>query len=264
MSNGKLYLVGLGLAHDLITLRGLNAVKSSDIVYLDRYTSLLDVDLEELSGLLGKEVIPVGRKELEEKSDEVILSKVKEGRTVSLLIVGNPLVATTHETLIVEAGMRGLKVEIIPAPGIIPNALTMSGLMIYKMGKPVTLTYPVSGRISEYPYDVVKYNDDRNLHTVLLLEMDAEKGTMMTIHDAIEIMFQLEVLRKEGVFRKEREAVAVSALGTRHQRICFKTLEELAKLPPHKGPHTIIIISPKLHFMEKDALKVITSEYCRE
>ncbi len=264
MSAGKLYLVGLGLAHDLITLRGLNAVKSSDIVYLDKYTSLLDVGLKELSSILGKEVVPIGRKELEEKSDEVILSKVREGKIVSLLIVGNPLVATTHEALIVEAGMRGLKVEIIPAPGIIPNALTMSGLMIYKFGKPVTLTYPVSGKISEYPYEVVKHNDERNLHTVLLLEMDAEKGIMMTIKDAIEIMFHLENLRKEGVFRKQREAVAVSALGTRYQRICFNTLEELAKLPPHEGPHTIIITSPKLHFMEKDALKVITNEYCRE
>jgi len=44
-----LYLVGLGLADETdITVRGLEAVKKSERVYLEAYTSILLVDKEKL------------------------------------------------------------------------------------------------------------------------------------------------------------------------------------------------------------------------
>jgi len=263
LGKGKLYLIGLGLSPDLITLRGLRIAKSAAKVFVDAYTSaLVDEGIKEIKELLNREVIPLRRKDLEEFSVE-LFKLVSKGLKIALLVPGNPLVATTHISLIVESAKRGLKYEVIPAPGIIPNAITMSGLMIYKLGKPVTITYPVNGVYSEFPYDVVKSNDARNLHSLLLLEMDAEKGIMMTIKEAIDIMQHLEELRGEGVFEPGRKAVAVSSLGSSQQRICFSQLSELAKLPPHPGPHTLIITSPKLHFMEEEALKVITDVYCR-
>ena len=47
-----LYIIGLGLGDERdITLRGLDAVRSSDKVYLESYTSLLGVDKSALVGL---------------------------------------------------------------------------------------------------------------------------------------------------------------------------------------------------------------------
>ncbi len=264
MGEGKLYLIGLGLAKDLITIRGLKALRESDIVFLDRYTSDTGSSPQELEEEYGVRIFPVGRRELEEGLRDNLLKHVESGKKVALLVPGNPLIATTHISIVTEAASLGLDFEIIPAPGIIPNALSMAGLMPYKIGKPATVTYPVEGKVHTYVYDVVKGNDERNLHTILLLEMDAEKGVMMTPNEAVDLLLKMEELRGEGVLREGREAVVISALGREGQRICYVRLGSVKELPPAPGPHTIVITSPQLHYMEEEALKVIHNEYCRQ
>ncbi len=259
---GKLYLIGLGLSPDLITLRGLEKIRKARKVYLDVYTSSFPGSVDEVKRIVGRDdIVLATRSMLEERSSE-IMEELEHG-DVALLVIGNPLLATTHVSLLIEAKSRGHSFEVVPAPGIIPNALLLAGLMIYKMGKPVTLTYPREGIISEYPYDVIKDNDSRNLHTILLLEMDMEKNVMMTIPEAVKLLFKLESMRKEGVISGDRKAVAVSALGSRKQRICPCKLKELLNYEG-EGPHTLILVSPKLHFMEEEVLTVIGNEFCRE
>ncbi len=260
---GKLYIIGVGLSSDLITLRGMEIIRRSKRIFYDCYTSLVVDEWRTLKEHLGVKLVPLGRRELEENVEDALLKYVEYGEKVALLVPGNPLVATTHISIIIEAAKKGLEYEVIPAPGIIPNALTLAGLMIYKMGKPVTLVYPHGSGLSEYPYDVIKENDKRNLHTLLLLELDAEKGIVMTVKEAIDILETLERKRKEGVLPIERKAVAVSGLGGKYQRICYGSLIRLKELPYHKGPHTIIITSPELHFIEEEALKVISDVNCR-
>ena len=259
---GKLYLIGLGLSPDLITLRGLEKARKARKVYLDIYTSSFPGSVNDVKRIVGRDdIVLASRSVLEERSSEII-GELEYG-DVALLVIGNPLLATTHVSLLIEARSRGHSFEVVPAPGIIPNALLLAGLMIYKIGKPVTLTYPREGIISEYPYDVIKDNDSRNLHTILLLEMDMEKGVMMTIPEAVKLLFRLEDMRREGVISGDRKAVAVSALGSHKQRICSCRLKELLNYEG-EGPHTLILVSPKLHFMEEEALTVIGNEFCRE
>lgn len=261
---GKLTLVGAGLSVDLITLRGIKKILEADIIYVDSYTSVTLGDLRGfLSSQSGKEVMLLSRKDIEEKYLEVLFKPVLEGLKVVLVVPGNPLDATTHAALLSEASKKGIDFEVVPAPGIIPNALTMSGLMIYKMGKIVTITYPKLGIMSEYPYEVIKDNDLRNLHTPLLTEIDLEKGIKMQIKEAIEILLQLENMKREGVLSDSRKAVAVSGLGGDEQRICFGTLKDLMKLPTHEGPHTLIITSPKMHFLEEEVTQIISKKYCQ-
>lgn len=260
---GKLILVGAGLSEDLITLRGIKKISEADIVYVDSYTSVVLGDLRNfLRNQTGKEAIFLGREDIEERFSQVLLKPALEGLKVVLVVPGNPLDATTHVALLSEASKKGIDFEVVPAPGIIPNALTMSGLMVYKIGKIVTLTYPKSGIISEYPYDVIKDNDSRNLHTPLLTEIDLEKGIKMQIKEAIEILLQLENIRREGVLSESRKAIAVSGLGGNKQRICFGTFKDLMKLPTHEGPHTLVITSPKMHFLEEEVASIISSKYC--
>ncbi len=260
---GKLYLIGVGLSPDLITLRGIKAARSVSKLYLDVYTSAAPVNIvEELMKLIGRRIEPIGRGRLEDRSDELI-GELEVG-DVGILVVGDPLIATTHISLIIEASRKGYGFEVIPAPGIIPNAITLSGLMIYKMGKVATITFPKNNILSEYPYDVIKDNDARNLHTPLLLEFDAEKGIEMRINEAVEILLKIEERRREGVINTSRKAVAISALGTTMQRICCLKIGDLINYSYSIGPHTLIILSPKLHFIEEEALKVITGEFCRQ
>ncbi len=261
---GKFYIVGAGLSIDLIPLKAIRILKNVDLILVDTYTSILLGDTEELKRYVGgKEFIPLRRSDIEEKTYETIFKHLENGLNVALLVPGNPLDATTHISLIVEAWKRGIDFEIIPAPGILPNAVSMSGLMIYKIGRVVTLTFPKYGIYSEYPYEVIKDNDLRNLHTILLLDLDLENNKVMQISEAIDLLYQLENRRKEGVVTPYRLAIAISGLGGPNQRICFNTLEKLKELPNHDGPNTLIITSPKLHFMEEEAAKVINNVYCR-
>lgn len=260
---GKLYLVGCGLAPDLITLRALSVAKEADHVFMDSYTSrLLGNGLRKLEELIGRKLEVLGRSDLEEGLTRKVLPLASTKR-VALLVVGDPLVATTHSAVVVEAVKRGIEVEVVPGISVVPAALTLSGLMIYKMGRVATITYPVHGVFSEHPYSVLKDNDERDLHTLFLLEMDAEKGYYMTVPEAIEILYKLEELRGEGVISPKRLAVAVGALGDRkRQRVCPGTLDELMGFDADV-PHTLIVVSPKPHFMEEEALDAVKQMLCR-
>ena len=259
---GKLYLIGIGLSHELITLRALKIVKSVRKVFIDKYTGILPDNGEEIKKVVGRELIPLSRKDLEEKFSQVVIKELEKG-DVAILVPGDPLVATTHIALIINAVKHGFSFEIIPGVSIIPTALTMSGLMVYKIGKIATVTYPHDGILYEYPYNVIKENDSRNLHTILLLELDAEKGIIMKVKEAIDILFKIESIRCEGVIRPERLGIGIASLGSSKTNICPLPLKVLRNCDIGDIPHTLILTSPKLHFMEEEALEVIRSEFCR-
>ncbi|OYT52171.1 MAG: diphthine synthase [Desulfurococcales archaeon ex4484_204] len=259
---GKLYLVGLGLASDLISLRALNVIRRARKVFIDAYTGIVLND--GLADVIGVKPARLSRADIEDRNAEVLFNELERG-DVALLVPGDPLVATTHIALAVEAFKRGHDIEVVPGVSIIPNALTISGLMIYKMGKVVTVTYPSHGLLYEYPYDVIRDNDSRNLHTVLLLDIDVERGVMMTVRDAINILLEIELRRGEKVIRPDRLVVAIAALGSRElMRVCTLRVSEAKSFKYPHGPQTLIITSPKLHYMEEEALRVVNSVYCRE
>jgi diphthine synthase len=56
------YIVGLGLGSpEDITIRGLNAIKASQEIYLEHYTSIMGVNTQELGKFLGRELIEADR-----------------------------------------------------------------------------------------------------------------------------------------------------------------------------------------------------------
>ena len=57
-----LYVIGLGLGDEKdVTVRGLEAIKSSDKIFLECYTSILSVDKTKLEEFYGKEIIIADR-----------------------------------------------------------------------------------------------------------------------------------------------------------------------------------------------------------
>jgi diphthine synthase len=258
---GELYLVGLGLSPEYVSIKALEVLRSADLVYVDVYTSY--VDLELLRSIVGRDLIRIKRADLEERSGAQILELVERGYRVALAVPGDPLVATTHVTLLVEAHRRGIPFHVVPGVSIIPTALTLSGLMVYKIGKVATVVYPKNGILYEYPYDVIKLNDSNNLHTVLLLEYDGERGVAMTVREAIEILQAIEERRGEGVVTGDRLVVALAGLGYPWYSVCAGRLKSIYGLRVDKVPQTLVVVSPKPHPVELEAMEVVSSRWCR-
>ncbi len=61
-----LYLIGLGLADvDDLTVKGLRIIKNCKEVYLETYTTILQIDQKTLEEYLGIQVIPADRELVE-------------------------------------------------------------------------------------------------------------------------------------------------------------------------------------------------------
>lgn len=149
-----LYLVGLGL-HDEkdVTVRGMEAIKGSERVYLEAYTSILGVGKERLVRILpshpvwlrstelvrdrqlrqdafyGKDVIVADRDMVEMDSDEILRDADKVD--VAFLVVGDPfgcvVTALRVDPLVRECGsVLGLRTD---RPGI-RRATTHSDLLL--------------------------------------------------------------------------------------------------------------------------------------
>lgn len=258
---GKFYLVGLGLSPRYLSLEALEVISQADIVYVDTYTG--PVNIPELQRLVKKPLNGVTRRDLEDRSGKVILDALEEGKLVALLVPGDPLVATTHASLLLEVNARGFEFYVVPGVSIIPAALAMSGLMIYKIGKIATVVYPKDGIVFEYPYDVIKINDLLNLHSLLLLEYDGEKGVAMKVSEAIEILTSIEERRHEGIVTEKRLVVAVASLGYPDFVICSDELKKVSRLRIEPVPQTLIFLSPKPHPVELEMVKVVNSRWCR-
>ncbi len=68
-----LYLIGLGLSDEKdITVKGLEKVKSSSHVYLEKYTAVLMIEKEKLENFYGRQVIEADREFVESGCDIMI------------------------------------------------------------------------------------------------------------------------------------------------------------------------------------------------
>ena len=104
-----LYVIGLGLSDEKdITIRGLEAVKKCNRLFLEYYTSVLGVDTSRLEELYGKPVILADRNMVESEAEKIYESSSDED--VAFLVVGDPLCATTHTDLILRVRQLGIKV----------------------------------------------------------------------------------------------------------------------------------------------------------
>jgi diphthine synthase len=254
---GRLIFVGLGIRGvDGIPVKGLKKAKEADKVYAEFYTSpSADLNVESVSRFLGKPVFELKRVDLEDKGGKEVLDEASKG-TVVLLVPGDPMIATTHLDLRLKALKSGIKVEIVHASSIYSTAASASGLQIYKFGKTVTIPFPSETYMPETPYEVVKENLERGLHSLVLLDCDAEADRWMTIREGLEYLLKIEEKRRENMMTSERLAVGLAGLGGEDAQIVGGKISRLLKVEFKLKPQTIIIPG-KLHFMEAEALKVL-------
>jgi len=249
-----LILIGLGLwDEEDITLKGLDRAKNADIVYLEIYTSKWHGNLEKLESIVNKKIIVLQRKNLEEKSDK-ILEEAKDKKVV-LFVPGDPLIATTHASLLIGAKEKGIDTEIIHNASIY-SAIGETGLHVYRFGATVTIPFleKTSNKLPKSIYETIRENKRKGLHSLLLLDVIHEKNKYLTPNEGMKLLLEIEKKMKKNIFTEKTELVVFARAGSKNPLINYGKVKDLIKQDFGEPPFVIIILG-KLHFTEKDYLK---------
>ncbi len=243
-----LIFIGTGLWDERdISLRALEAAREADEVYVEFYTSKPSTTAEGLSNLIGKEVIELQRSDLEEKSHELV--KRAKNRVIALMIPGDPMIATTHSAIRLQAAKEGVKTRIIHSSSIISAVCGITGLHNYRFGRSATVSYPYEDMVSRTPADVILANERINAHTLLFLDLHPEP---MRINQAIDILERIDAKLLE------RYAVGIARAGSPDCFVRCDTLERLRKIDFGDPMHVLVVLS-RLHFTEFEYLRVFAS-----
>ena len=248
-----LTLIGLGLNDERdLTLRGIEAAKNADKVFAEFYTSFWNGNKENLEKIIGKKVIELQRKDLEDDAEKFLLQA--KNSDIALLVEGDPTVATTHTSLLLEAKKMKIRIKIIHNASII-SAISEIGLHFQKFGPAVTIPFPekTKGKFPESVYEVIKMNKIRGLHTLCLLDIDPENKRFMLPQEATRILLEIEKQRKEEVFTEDTEVIAVGKLGSDKPVIEYKKSKDMLHSYFSVYP-AVMIIPGLLHFTEKEFL----------
>jgi diphthine synthase len=249
-----LSLIGLGLwDEEDISIKGLNRAKNADIIYIELYTSKWYGDIKKLEKLVNKKIEILNRSDLEEKSENIIEKAKKED--VVILVPGDPLIATTHISLLLEAKKKGIKTEVTHNASIY-SAIGECGLHVYKFGATTTIPFleKTGNKIPISTYETIKENIKKSLHTLLLLDVISEKNKYITPNEGMQVMLRVEDEKKENVFTNNTEIIVFARAGSEKPLIIYAKVKDLLNKDFGNPPY-VIILPGKLHFTEKEYLE---------
>ncbi|MGL6297603.1 MAG: diphthine synthase [Methanobacteriaceae archaeon] len=247
-----LYFIGLGLFDEKdISLKGLDAIKNSDIVYAEFFTSrLFGSSFEELESLCECEIIILNREEVEE--EQKFLNDI-ETKDVAFLCAGDPLIATTHSDFLVEAVKKGIETQVIHSSSILSAAPGISGLQAYKFGKVTTIPFPDHNFFPHSPYLAIKNNLENDAHTLVLLDIQAHKDRYMTVNQGLEYLLKIGFDINDNTINKETLAIGIAHAGAKSPIIKAGSIKKLINTD-FGGPLHCIVIPSKLHIVEAEYL----------
>ena len=251
-----LLLIGMGPGRlGAMTVEAKSAAKSADYRRYEAYTALWPEDeLEKLEKEIGS-IEKVMRPEVEDPSELLNLAKKS---LVALLVVGDPLQATTHVDLQLQAIEAGVECLIFHGISITTLVTGSIGLSNYRFGRQTTITYPYGGWVATSPLEVIAVNLLQNQHTLALLDLDptgAGTGQQVPMQpiDAVKSLrlmrdkldeslenldaaSPLESMRNDAckLFlsekMNERTVVLCADMGTDDEKITFTTIGQLSNI----------------------------------
>lgn len=252
---GKLTFVGLGLGAKGVPVEGVDAMKESDILYLEYYTTPHEATLlKELQWTTGKELTVVDRGFVED--GKKILFDAQRSKVV-LAVAGDPMIATTHNDLRVRAIRLGVETVVVHAATIASSAASVSGLHYYKFGGTITVTRGNVGTMQQV-YHILHRNLLWGMHTLLLLEVDVDAGEGVSPESAMQGLLEAEKNFKREVVSGDTFALTLSRVGRADFAAKAGRLAELAMMDFGEQPHCLIIPG-KLHFTEVEAISAVFS-----
>ncbi|BGO96584.1 Diphthine methyl ester synthase [Rhodotorula toruloides] len=277
-----LYLVGLGL-HDEkdVTVRGMEAIKGSERVYLEAYTSILGVGKERLDAFYGKDIVVADRDMVEMDSDEILRDADKVD--VAFLVVGDPFGATTHADLLLRADALSIPYTVIHNASVM-NAVGALGLALYNYGQTVSIPFFTDSWRPDSWLERVRENMRLGLHTLCLLDIKVKEQSeenlargrkiyepprYMSVPTAISQLLSLledsspsassdsppSFPSADSLDPSTTLAISASRVGAPSQKFVAGTLSELSELDEEAfgGPlHSFVIVGRRFHALERD------------
>jgi len=245
-----LYLIGLGLDWLDLSQKALEVLSRCDEVYLETYTSVASYSVQKLARFLGKKIVSLDRKGVEEKKPFLKSAAIKE---VALLVYGDPLTATTHIDLLQECKKKKVKCEVIHAPSVL-TAVAETGLQLYKFGKVASIPFWTQNHRPESFFDILEQNKKINAHTLFLLDLQPERDNFLTIKGAMDRLISISKQRRRSlVFNEKIKCIGCARLGTPSAKIIYGPASKVATAK-YGAPPYCLIVPASLHFKEEEFL----------
>ena len=227
-----LYLVGLGVSKEHITLGALESAKKCDELYLESYTSL-GLEIKDLEKIFEKKIVESDRDFIE--NFDVVKAKNKN---IGILVYGDIFSATTHVSLLLECKKNKVDIKLVNGISIL-TLIGNLGLNLYNFGKVISVPFQEN-------VDIIKsLKENGNLHTLFLLDLYPKNKKFLSINEAVERLLN------QGM--KDRLCIGIERLGFKDQRVIVKNVKELAKFKFQKYPQCFIVPG-KMHFVEEEML----------
>jgi len=233
-----LWLIGIGpgdLTH--MTERARSVARECSKRFLEGYTAVLPPSEEErLESVVGSWE-RVMRNEVEKPEK---LLELASKQPVALLIVGDPMQATTHIDLEERCAERGISFHVIPGLTATALAVSLSGLQSYRFGRQVTIPFSAGDYLPTSPLEMICKNKESGLHTLVLLDLDPtgmglERPRPMVPGEAVSLLERMSERTESASPSLDQPirnwvGMLLSDLGTKKERVVSGTLGELSEI----------------------------------
>lgn len=260
-----LALIGIGPGKvSSMTLEAVDLARHADVRLYEAYTALWSekalLELEEEIGSIRRIMRPA----IEQPED---LLEMAKNQLVAVLIVGDPMQATTHIDLQLRAENAGISVHIVHGISITTLVPGVTGVSNYKFGRSTTLTYSYGEWIATSPLEVMLQNYSQKLHTLVLFDLDPSgAGTgdqrPMQAPDAADSIAKMVAKYNEMELTEEQremvaeieqfEVVLCSDLGTDDQRLQTTSIGNLST--KSSGRLNCMVLLANLSEIEREAV----------
>ena len=233
-----LWLIGIGPGDlDHMTERARSVAKECSKRFLEGYTAVLPPSEEgRLESVVGSWE-RLMRNEVEKPDELLGLARTEP---VALLIVGDPMQATTHIDLEERCAEEGIGFHVIPGLTATALAVSLSGLQSYRFGRQVTIPFSVGDYLPTSPLEMICVNKKEGLHTLVLLDLDptgmgVDTPRPMMPGEAVALLERMGERTESGSTAldlpiREWGGMLLSDLGTEEERVVSGTLGELSEI----------------------------------
>lgn len=270
-----LCLIGVGInEYDSLSSGSIEILKNSDVVYMERFTGFLSNEfLEKVKSIVdgygvsrqnNRIGVQLVKRWFVEDGRQILENSLKEN--VSILIYGDPLIATTYNDLLVRAKKQSIPYKVIHSSSGIPSLIGESGLHYYKFGKMVTIMSDPMSSITVY--DTIYNNICLGLHTLILTEYNNDSENDGSGHNGPPPFFLSPKKVFDLLLERENElkllnlsensfVIVAHKIGTENSKVMCGKIKSLMDIEFECGPNSIIVPGT-LHFTEVDAIKNLT------
>lgn len=269
-----LYIIGIGINEfDSLPIGSIEILKKSDVILLERFTGFIsDSFLLKIKTLLQES----GEHTQNSKTDLKFVKRwyIEDGREildnsasqiVSILVYGDPLVATTYNELLIRAKKQSIDFRVIHSSSGLISLIGETGLQPYKFGKTVTMMDDPMSSITVY--NTVYDNLCLGLHTLILTEYNNDDGLnnfdsgsspfYLTPKRVFELLLKREEEIKLANLSHESFAIVASKIGNHNSQILSGNFDSLLSVDYEGGPNSVIIPG-SLHFIEEGSVRNLT------